>query len=818
MARTDILVTVGANVSQFSKSMADANRSLSNFGKSSKDTFGAFKKTGSFLTKWVTAPAMAATTALTGITLVKGFGRLVGIDTARAKLTALGHDAETVELIMSNALESVKGTAYGLDEAATAAASAVAAGIKPGQELAKYLTLTGDAAAIAGAGFDEMSSIFNRVQTAQRAYTMELNMLADRGIPIYQWLAEEAGVSAEAIRDMASKGEISSEMYFNAIEKNIGGAAKVIGDESFMATIQNIGADIARIGANFLDAGGEGEGFFSKIKPLLVEFREYLSSVEDKAAEWGAKFGEAFMNIVEKIRELKRWFDGLSPSVQNIIVKFMLFAPVIAAIAGPMLLLIGFIPNIVSGFMALRKAFLVVRTATIAMNAALLANPFVLIIAAVIGLAYLIYKYWDEIKAATLKFKDALVERFTELKDAISERIQQVIEWFQNLRDRIVEKAIEIKDKIKEFFTETIPQAFNSFITFLQELPSRILEFITKLFIEDIPYYVGYGIGWVVVQLSEGFTKMYNFFKELPGRIWNFLKDAFKRMVEWELEMREKAIEVGKNVLTKIIDFLKELPGRVWNWLKDTFMRMARWEVEMRNKAIETGRNVLNKVIEFIKNLPSRVWNWLNNTISRMKNFASQMRSRAIETGKNVFNSIVDEIKKLPQRLKKLGRDIIQGLVDGTLNNISKVGEIAKRIASRFTSGFKSALGIKSPSRVMIAFGHDIVEGLAQGIGKSLRIVSRVTDKLTEAVTPEAPAISLAYDTPTGIRTTLSSAVLGTIDVRGREDMLVAAIGSLERRLGNLEVVMDGRVVGRIIEPHVTEEQERNNRFREHFR
>src|SRR5690625_6939737 len=127
---SDILVKVGADISSFSRGMSTASKELSNLGKNNQQTIDAVRKTGSNLTKWVTAPAIAATGALTGITLVKGFQRLAGIDTARAKLGALGHDAENVEEIMNNALDSVRGTSFGMDEAATAAASAVAAGIR----------------------------------------------------------------------------------------------------------------------------------------------------------------------------------------------------------------------------------------------------------------------------------------------------------------------------------------------------------------------------------------------------------------------------------------------------------------------------------------------------------------------------------------------------------------------------------------------------------------------------------------------------------------------------------------------------------------
>lgn len=317
MADQTLKVKITGDSSNFQKAISVAQNAVTNFESKVGGIGKAVSSVGSKQTKYITTPAVTATSALVGLTLVKGFNRLQGIDEARAKLKGLGHDAESVEEIMNSALASVKGTSYGLDEAATTAASAVAAGIKPGKELERYLTLTADAAAIAGSSMSDMGSIFNKVQTSQRAYTEELNQLADRGVPIYQWIADEAGVTADAVKELASDGEISSELFLKAVEKNIGGAAKIMGESSSTAAVANIGASISRIGANFLDAGEQGGGFFSQVKPLLAELNEDLGTVEDKAAELGEKFGSAFTSAVNKIKELKSNFEALPPAVQK---------------------------------------------------------------------------------------------------------------------------------------------------------------------------------------------------------------------------------------------------------------------------------------------------------------------------------------------------------------------------------------------------------------------------------------------------------------------------------------------------------------------
>lgn len=272
---------------------------------------GATKKVGDGLTKYITVPFTAAAAAIGGITLAKGWDRLTAIDTAKAKLEALGNSAGDIESIMDSALKSVRGTAFGLGDAATAAGAAVAAGVKTGDDLTRYLGLVGDAAAIAGTEFNDMGSIFGKIMTNGKATMMELGMLADAGIPIYQWLADEMGVTAEEAAKMASAGQISSEQFLAAVEKNIGGAAKIMGAKSITAAIDNIGASFARIGANFLDAGGTGAGFFGQIKPLLADFSTWLEIIEDKAKNWGEAFGTAVSTIVGRFDELFMAFKGV---------------------------------------------------------------------------------------------------------------------------------------------------------------------------------------------------------------------------------------------------------------------------------------------------------------------------------------------------------------------------------------------------------------------------------------------------------------------------------------------------------------------------
>lgn len=292
---------------------------------------------GNAINSKITKPALAAGTAIGSIFIGKGFNRLVSIDTAKAKLTALGNTAQDVEKIMNNAQNAVKGTAFGLGEAVTVASSAVASGVKAGGDLERYLKLIGSAAAVAGSSFEEMGAIFNKVTTSGIIQAEELNQISDRGIPIFQMLADEIGVTAGEIKALASEGEISSETFLNAIENGFGDAGKIMGEMALTASWDNLWASVSRVGAAFLDAGGSSSSFFSQIKPLLTEATELIDGMTDKATEAGKAFGEWFSNMLPSISEVKNRFNALDKTVQNVIKWF----PAIAVSMGVILPIAG---------------------------------------------------------------------------------------------------------------------------------------------------------------------------------------------------------------------------------------------------------------------------------------------------------------------------------------------------------------------------------------------------------------------------------------------------------------------------------------------
>ena len=244
------------------------------------------------------ATATIATGAtLAGVALTKGFSRLANIDSARAKLDGLGNSAETVDIIMGNALESVRGTAFGLDVAAAAGANAVAAGVKPGEDLQRTLKLVADAATIAGTDMGSMGAIFNKVAASNKIQMDVINQLHDAGVPALALLADQMGVTASEASKMASEGKIDFATFQDAMEAGLGGAALSSG-KTFTGALDNVMAALGRIGANVLS------GPFSRMAPLFQATSAAMSPLEDAAKVVGETVGNWVNPALERLTGL----------------------------------------------------------------------------------------------------------------------------------------------------------------------------------------------------------------------------------------------------------------------------------------------------------------------------------------------------------------------------------------------------------------------------------------------------------------------------------------------------------------------------------
>lgn len=312
--------------------------------KSLDSISGKLSATGRSLTNSITKPALIAGTAIGGITAKLGFDRLVGLDSAKAKLEGLGYSTKEVGEISDQVTNAIKGGMTTMAEGTDVAAGALASGVKEGKELEHYIKLVGDAAVGANRPVSDMAMIFNRVQGQGKLMTEELNMI-EEGMPGFsKAMAKHLGVSYEEFRKMVTEGQVTSKDFLTVMDDFAGGMAGAY-SKSFKGMLSNTKAYIGMIGESLLS------GVFEKSKDSLAEFEKLLQSpsVQKWAQETGDKLGNAVNTISNAISGIIGWFNSLDKGTQKNIASIMKWSTLILIGIGPVLTILGKMTGALAG-------------------------------------------------------------------------------------------------------------------------------------------------------------------------------------------------------------------------------------------------------------------------------------------------------------------------------------------------------------------------------------------------------------------------------------------------------------------------------------
>jgi len=106
------------------------------------------------------------------------------------------------------------------------------------------------------------------------------------------------------------------------------------------------------------------------------------------------------------------------------------------------------------------------------------------------------------------------------------------------------------------------------------------------------------------------------------------------------------------------------------------------------------------------------------------------MKGAAADAARSVGDSIKNFFSGLD--LSGMGRDIMQGLINGIKGMAGAVASAASSVVSSAMTAAKKFLKIKSPSRKMMEVGGFFSEGFANGISKAGKMAKAASLKMTK--------------------------------------------------------------------------------------
>lgn len=181
-------------------------------------------------------------------------------------------------------------------------------------------------------------------------------------------------------------------------------------------------------------------------------------------------------------------------------------------------------------------------------------------------------------------------------------------------------------------------------------------------------------------------------------------------------------VETTIKTVFDIIKLIMQLITGDWEGAWETIKRILSriWEAikTIVSETINIVKNDIQIVLSTIQGIWQSGWDAISAKLSEIWNgIVSAVREKIAEV-RSTIQSKMDEIKDFLSGLnwKDLGRNLIDSLIEGIKDKADDLLDTLKDIIDSALDKAKKALGISSPSRVFMGFGHDMMRGLALGL------------------------------------------------------------------------------------------------------
>ena len=305
MAARDLNVVLGLRVENFQKNLRSAQRQMERFGRD-------MQRLGSNLTQTLTLPILGAGGA--------AVSSAIQFEQLEARLRVLTGSAEAGAAVFERIKTFAAQTPFEVGDLVEASSQLMAFGFSANEAL-ESLQYLGDIAAATGSNINDISLILGQARTVGVAFTQDLRQLASRGIPVFEMLQKETGLTGKAFNDFVADGGVTFDVLNRILQ----------------------------------ETASEGGKFFNGMGEQSRTLGGRLSNLKDSAKNAFADLGQAIIestNLGDRIQQLTRFIDALvqrfkelTPEAKQTAVNIAL---VLASI-GPVTFVVGKFATVIGG-------------------------------------------------------------------------------------------------------------------------------------------------------------------------------------------------------------------------------------------------------------------------------------------------------------------------------------------------------------------------------------------------------------------------------------------------------------------------------------
>ena len=435
---------------------------------------------------------------------------------------------------------------------------------------------------------------------------------------------------------------------------------------SVNALLANTGNTWDELQASIENSGGAaGQMADTQLDNLQGQLTLLKSALEGLAISFGQLLMPAIKTIVGWVQKFVDWLNGMDEGTKKVVVTIAL----LAAALGPVLIIVGKVISAVGTIMTvvpkIAGAIKVVKGAFAALNTTMLANPIVLIIAAIAALVAAFIYLWNNCDGFR-QFWINLWENVKQVAVAVWEGLKT---FFASAWQAISATASAVWGGIKSFFS----MIWNGIKTIFSTVVEVIKTIITTYF----------NIYKTII------TTVFNAIKTVITTVWNGIKTVITTVVTGIQTFLSTAWNTIKTVVTTVVNGIKTAVSTAFN---------AMWTgiTTTIGNIVNTIKTGFNTAVNFIKNLAKSAVTWGSDIIEGIVNGIKKCIGKVKDAVSNVASTIKSYLHfSVPDKgpltdYESWMPDFMGGLADGIEKSRGLVTEQINRLAD--TMNLKDAI------------------------------------------------------------------------------------------------------------------------------
>lgn len=563
---------------------------------------------------------------------------------------------------------------------------------------------------------------------------------------------------------------------------------------SVNALLANTGSAWDSLQKSITESGGAAQQMAdTQLDNLQGQITILKSALEGLAISFGELLMPAIKQIVGWVQKFVDWLNGLSEGTKKTVVTIAL----LAAALGPVLIVIGKVISAVGTIMTvvpkIAGVINTVKGAFAALNTTMLANPIVLIIAAIAALvAAFIYLWnncdgfrqfwidlWENVKQVAITVWNAIKEFFSQVWEAIKtifstvfEVIKTLVTTYFNLYKTIIQTVFNVIKTVITTIWEAIKGVFTTVFNVIKTLVTTYFN-IYKTIIQTVLTIIQTVITTVWNTIKTVITTVLNAIKTIFSTVWNAIKTIISAVVSGIKGLITGDFTAVKNSITTIMNTIKSTITTIWN----------------------TIRSTVSTVLGAIKGAVTSVFNGIVNAVKgAMGNVLN-----AVKTG---FSNVKNHITGLASQAFTWGKDLVMGIVNGIKSCIGAVGDAVKVVADKIKSFLHFSVPDEGPLTDYESWMPDFMGGLAKGIDKSRGMIQKAVSGVSSDMVVSPKVSSMESMTGTGT----------AAQPEGISGMLSAITSAIENiKADSGDIVIPVYLGGTILDEVIVSAQQRAN-------